>query len=109
MVNNELSHAAGFKINMTYNDGYGQARKPRTGEMYYEQNTTAIMPIEHIGFQDEFSFETTDRYELFIRSASTNIDINKCMDDLYEQDKLYRKALSEHFQADRSILSNAFW
>ena len=85
-VNTNLSHSAGFKASFEYNDGSGQARKPRTGHMHVENATHCSMPLTHIGFTDIHSFNTTDRYMQFMASASKSIDIKKQLTDLLKID-----------------------
>ena len=110
-VNNELSYAAGFDASQVYHDGHGSARKPRTGQMYTESNTTTSMPITHIGFKDLFSFEVDDaRWNGFIANvARSEVNLEAEMNDLLRLNAEYRTKLATDFETKRHILANAFW
>jgi len=110
-VANNLSHAAGFDAYQHYHDGHGQARKPRTGQMYTESNTSTSMPITHVGFVDLTSFEVNDTvWQKFIQNVATSgVDLANEMKALDQLDTQYREKLNSDFEAKRHILANAFW
>jgi len=110
-VANELSHAAGFDASQVYHDGHGSARKPRTGSMYTESNTTTAMPITHIGFTDLINFEVDEnRWNMFVANvAKSDVDLQAEMLGLASVDAEYRKKLASDFDTKRHILANAFW
>ena len=102
-VNTPLSHSAGFDCTLVYRDGYGEARKPRTGEMHHEVNQKAIMDLTHMGFIDLTSFEVDTRFELFMKSARDLINIDSILTELKEVDNSYRSSLVEKFSHDDDV------
>ena len=111
--NDKIEMACGYKLGFMYADGYGEARKPRTGEMYHEKNTKAEMDLTHVGFNNKFQFEDDNidqKFKNFETAAkSSDCDPNTALASVAAYETDYRLTLEKSFEGDRHILSNAFW
>ncbi|CAD7927441.1 unnamed protein product [Amoebophrya sp. A25] len=104
-ANTSKAMAAGFKLSMTYCDGYGDAIKPRTGEPVHFSNRVCTKGRDHLGVDD--SFDTNGRMsEVFAASGHLWRDQ---LDPLLDGYATYRTETIERFEALKGILHNGFW
>eukprot|EP00605_Chrysophyceae_sp_TOSAG23-4_P002982 GSChrysophyteH1.ASY1.ANO1.3285.1 assembled CDS len=109
LANSQLSHAPGFNATINYGDGYGQARKPRTGEMYHEKDAHTSQPITRMGFTDLTQFEVNEQYHAFISKAKEVINVDDKVAEILRLDTEYRESLMKKADDADHILANAFW
>jgi len=113
LVNQNISHSAGFKLLITYKDGHGTATKPRTNLTYSENNVTGEFDETHAGVEPKtfkvLTGEGKATRAAFLAAIKDFIDLDKEVAAYDEEDRLYRARLEAKFQAKRHILANQFW
>jgi hypothetical protein len=112
LVNQNISHSAGFKVQITYSDGYGSARKPRTGADYTVKDITGIFDEYHLGMKPNIftlDAKSAGARAAFLASVKDFIDLDKEVAAYDEEDKAYRARLGTDFESKRHILANQFW
>jgi hypothetical protein len=97
--------SAGFIPTMTYRDGHGSARKPRTGETYNVSNRHAVMGSDHMGINDQFVI-TPELTKLF---QSGDHLIPPQLPILEESNLKYRQDLKKKVEESNQILGDGFW
>lgn len=100
--------ARGFKFSLRYNDGHGEARKPRTGQMAYFSNESTTLSAEAVGFNNKFEVRGTKAAALLndpknSRIISTHLPRwrQKCIE--------YRAKFRKEEADKEATLSSAFW
>lgn len=119
LVNDDISHSSGFDLALLYGDGYGKAKKPRTGDMYRESEVAGEFDANLVGFVSKdgsdgpvinYNEVIQEQVDLFLQEVKNNgIEIESLLENLDEEDRIYRQDLQEKFQNNRNTLSNKFW
>ena len=104
----DKAYCAGFDLEMNYNDGEGEAWKPKTSQMHRFSSEHASMGQDHMGVNKEFS--SSERLmELFSAAESGGIDTGAFVSDIRAEADAYRSETYKGFEAKKGVLHNGFW
>ena len=104
----DKAFAAGFEVSMWYNDGHGEAWKPKTCQMHHFNNMHTSMGWDHMGINKHFS--SSDRLtELFRAAESSGIDAGRFVNQIHAEADTYRSETFKRFEAKKGVLHNGFW
>lgn len=104
---NSKDHAMadGFKLLMTYKDGFGDAVAPHTGKTHRLTNRVAAMGPEHVGLTHEM-LESPQLQHIF---AQTQEHWVPALSALLEEYRAYRQQLMEKHNESNQVLGDGFW
>lgn len=105
MASSGASVKAGFVCTMSFNDGYGETRKPRTGEIYLFNNMSCELTGPEFGLEPRC--ETTTELERLIQGNQSVWTARlPDIDQFYAE---YRAKLNETRDQKERILTSSFW
>ena len=99
--------ARGFDVTMTYNDGHGEARKPRTGQMAHFSNEHAT--IGHAELNIDSQFHQQGKLNELLTDPANVAKIQIKMPVWTQQCQAYRARYRQAEARKEKILSSAFW